>query len=73
MSGLWRIAVLLAALSGAGQAVAAEVIHSFDSDVLVAKDGELSVTETLRVRAEGRASTATSRSCFAMPAAACAR
>jgi Predicted membrane protein (DUF2207) len=55
MSRLWRIAVLLAALSGAGQAVAAEVIHSFDSDVLVAKDGELTVTETLRVRAEGRA------------------
>jgi len=52
MSGLWRIAVLLAALIGAGQTNAAEVIHSFNSDVKLAKDGELSVTETLRVRAE---------------------
>ncbi len=53
MSGLWRIAVLLAALIGAGEASAAEVIHSFVSDVRVAKDGELTVTETLQVRAEG--------------------
>ena len=34
---------------------AAEVIHSFNSDVEVARDGELTVTETLRVRAEGSA------------------
>ncbi len=53
MNGPWRIAVVLAALVGAGQAMAAEVIHSFVSDVKVAKDGELSVTETLQVRAEG--------------------
>ena len=39
----------------AGRTFAAEVIHSFDSDVQVAKDGELTVTETLRVRAEGSA------------------
>ena len=34
--------------------MAAEVIHTFVSDVTVAKDGELTVTETLQVRAEGR-------------------
>ena len=55
MSRLWRIAVLIAALTCAGKAVAAEVIHSFDSDVEVAADGELTVTETLRVRAENNA------------------
>ena len=33
--------------------VAAEVIHSFDSTVVLAKDGELTVTERIRVRAEG--------------------
>jgi uncharacterized membrane protein YgcG len=53
MRGLWRVAILLAALLGAGEAMAAEVIHSFVSEVRVAKDGELTVTETLRVRAEG--------------------
>lgn len=55
MSGFWRIAVLIVALTGAGRAFAAEIIHSFNSDVAVAKDGELTVTETLRVRAEGNA------------------
>jgi len=55
MSKLWRIAVLIAALTCAGKAFAAEVIHSFNSDVSVAKDGELTVTETLRVRAENSA------------------
>jgi uncharacterized membrane protein YgcG len=35
-------------------AAAQEVIHRFDSVVRVAKDGTLSVTETIRVRAEGR-------------------
>lgn len=55
MSRLWRIAVLIAALAGTGRAFAAEVIHSFNSDVAIAKDGELTVTETLRVRAEGNA------------------
>jgi len=55
MKGLWRIAILLAALLVAGEASAAEVIHSFVSEVKVAKDGELTVTETLRVRAEGNA------------------
>jgi len=33
---------------------AAEVIHLFDSDVQVARDGELTVTETISVRAEGQ-------------------
>ena len=55
MTKLWRIAVLFAALIAPGKAVAAEVIHSFNSDVKVAKDGELTVTESLRVRAEGNA------------------
>jgi len=55
MKALWRIAVVLVAFAGAHPAPAAEVIHSFDSDVVVAKDGELTVTETLRVRAEGSA------------------
>jgi uncharacterized membrane protein YgcG len=55
MNGLWRIAVLVVALTGARSAVADEVIHTFNSDVRVAEDGELTVTETLRVRAEGNA------------------
>jgi hypothetical protein len=54
MSARLRIAVLLGVLLGAAPAFAAEVIQSFDSNVEVAKDGELSVTETLRVQAEGR-------------------
>ena len=37
-----------------GCSLAAEVISSFDSDVRLAKDGELTVTETVRVQAEGR-------------------
>ena len=44
--GLW--------LFGSSGAFAAEVIDSFYSDVRLAKDGEMSVTETLRVQAEGR-------------------
>lgn len=55
MKAIWRVFILIAALGCAGKASAAEVIHSFNSDVQVAKDGELTVTETLRVRAEGRA------------------
>ncbi len=41
-------------LGGPGHARAAEVIQSFLSDVQLAKDGELTVTETIRVKAEGR-------------------
>ena len=55
MSRMFRVALLLAAVIVAGRANAAEVIHSFVSDVTLAKDGELTVTETLRVRAEGAA------------------
>jgi hypothetical protein len=44
--GLW--------LAGSSGAFAAEVIETFDSEVRLAKDGEMSVTETLRVQAEGR-------------------
>ena len=41
-------------LCGGAGAFAAEVIHYFDSTVSLAKDGELTVIETLRVQAEGR-------------------
>ena len=55
MRKLCRIVAVIAALTCAGKAFAAEVIHSFDADVQLAKDGELTVTETLRVRAENSA------------------
>jgi len=45
---------LVALLGLAAPAVAEERILSFDSDVTVAEDGGLTVTETIRVRAEGR-------------------
>ncbi len=41
------------ALLSAGATFAAEVIHSFELTVRVAKDGELAVVETIRVRVEG--------------------
>jgi len=41
-------------LSGGGSAFAAEAIQTFVSEVRLAKDGDLTVTETLRVQAEGR-------------------
>ena len=47
------LAITLFAAFG-GKACAAEVINSFYSTVDVAKDGDLTVTETLRVRSEGR-------------------
>jgi uncharacterized membrane protein YgcG len=47
--------VLFVLLTGANGAPAAEVIQAFDSQVQVAKDGMLTVTETIRVHAEGRA------------------
>ncbi len=55
-AGLRRCALLprSVALLVAATLFAAEVIQSFDSEVRVAKDGELTVTETLRVQAEGR-------------------
>ena len=51
-----RLAYLLAAAlaCAALPAHAAEQILRFDSVVAVAPDGELTVTETIRVRAEGR-------------------
>ena len=55
MRSLLRVACLVAAVLVAGTAGATEVINSFVSDVTLAKDGELTVTETLRVRAEGAA------------------
>ncbi len=45
------LAVWLCATAGA---FAAEVIYSFDSDVTLAKDGELTVSEVIAVQAEGR-------------------
>jgi uncharacterized membrane protein YgcG len=45
-------ALLLLLTLGAGSAIAAEVIQRFDSAVQVAKDGTLTVTETIRLRAE---------------------
>ena len=56
MKSVWRVAaVLLALTAAAGQAVAAEVIQSLDSDVRVAKNGDLTVGESVRVHAEGKA------------------
>jgi uncharacterized membrane protein YgcG len=46
------LSVLVLLLSLSGNAFAAEVIQRFDSAVQVAKDGTLTVTETIRVRAE---------------------
>ncbi|MCL1962442.1 MAG: DUF2207 domain-containing protein [Desulfovibrionaceae bacterium] len=46
-------AALLLCFGAWGHVLAAEVIHSFDSTVQLAKDGELTVTERIRVRAEG--------------------
>jgi len=59
MRGAVRILTLLPliaafALSASARGFAAEVINSFDSTVALAKDGELTVTERLNVRAEGR-------------------
>lgn len=48
------LAVLLAGSVGGGVATAQEVIHRFDSVVRVSEHGTLNVTETIRVRAEGR-------------------
>ncbi|MGE5535455.1 MAG: DUF2207 domain-containing protein [Acidobacteriota bacterium] len=47
------LGLFFVSLSIAGRASAAEVIQFFDSRVQVAKDGELTVTETIRVHAEG--------------------
>ncbi|MCW5692373.1 MAG: DUF2207 domain-containing protein [Pseudolabrys sp.] len=52
-----RLAGLIVALTlalGTGHATAVEAILNFDSAVTLAKDGELTVTERIRVRAEGR-------------------
>ena len=45
---------LVVSLAMAGTSLAAESILSFDSTVRLARDGTLTVTETVRVRAEGR-------------------
>jgi hypothetical protein len=50
--GLFR--AILFVLTGAATAAAQEVIHRYDSLVQVARDGTLTVTETISVRAEGR-------------------
>jgi hypothetical protein len=53
----FRLLSLIAAFLPAGfsSGIAAEVIHSFDSHVVLDKSGELTVTERIRVRAEGSA------------------
>lgn len=48
------VPIFLLLLCGATTAFAAEVVHSFNSTVRVAKDGELTVTEAIQVEAEGR-------------------
>lgn len=48
------ILLTVALLAGPGGAQAQERILSFVSDVTVARDGDLTVTETIRVQAEGR-------------------
>jgi hypothetical protein len=54
MTGLFRLLGLCAALPClAAPVLAQERIISFDSDVTIAADGELTVIETIRVRAEG--------------------
>ena len=54
MAGLLRILGFCAVLLGlTAHALAEERIISFDSDVTIAADGELTVTETIKVRAEG--------------------
>ncbi len=50
---MFRLATLVVALGVATATQAAEVIHRFDSVAEVARDGTLTVTETIRVRSEG--------------------
>jgi uncharacterized membrane protein YgcG len=53
---LWTAAAALTLwLGGMRSGVAAEVIQSFQATVVLAKDGELNVTERIRVHAEGSA------------------
>jgi len=47
------VMLITVTLAPATNAYAQEVIHRFDSDVQVTKDGTLIVTETIHVRAEG--------------------
>jgi uncharacterized membrane protein YgcG len=49
-----RLALAFACAALATSAYAQEVIHRFDSQVAVGRDGQLTVTETIVVRAEGR-------------------
>jgi hypothetical protein len=55
MKKLLRFAASLGGLLTAGHVYAAEVIESLDSNVSLAKDGELTVIEALRLRADGSA------------------
>ncbi|MFY9972831.1 MAG: DUF2207 domain-containing protein, partial [Chromatiaceae bacterium] len=48
------VAALLAAAASLATARAAEEIRLFESTIEIAPDGELRVTETIQVRAEGR-------------------
>ncbi len=51
---LWRALLPLVLLGGSAPGVAAELIERFDAVVEVRADGELSVSETIVVQAEGR-------------------
>ena len=59
MSGLHRLRLLslvvLFLCTGLTRGIAAEVIHSFDSHAVLDRSGDLTVTERIRVRAEGAA------------------
>ena len=54
--GLWVTLLLSAAAfaAGAARVDAAEKILDYRSDIVVGKDGKLTITETIKVRAEGR-------------------
>ena len=50
----WWLALLAALVLGAAPAHAQEVIRNFHADYAIQRDGSMIVTETIRVRAEGR-------------------
>ena len=53
MRRLAALVIVVGLTLGVGHAAATEAILNFDSTVSLAHDGELTVTERIRVRAEG--------------------
>jgi radical SAM superfamily enzyme YgiQ (UPF0313 family) len=49
-----RVLFAFAVLAAAGPAGAVEEILRFQSDIVIGRDGTLTVTETIRVTAEGK-------------------